>query len=184
MAAPILAVLLTAVWIPVFAFRAENLRAALPFYSGSERFWSAASVAVFSLHAAVGGVLVSLTDPLSTVRTAVGVALPGLGLGLWLRARRQIMPLRVRRLPDDAPATLRRDGAFRFVRNPCYLAYLLIAAGPLIVTASAWLAGTWVAGFVALARRAAQEEQRLHAQLGAAYADYCATAKRLIPFVW
>ena len=32
--------------------------------------------------------------------------------------------------------------------------------------------------------RAEQEERRLHAQLGPAYADYCRTVKRLIPFVW
>ncbi len=184
MAAVILAVLFTAVWVPVFVFRAENLRAALPYYSPAERFWSRASVATLSLHATLGTVLVSLTDPLSAARTALGVVVTVVGLGFWFCARGQIMPLQVRRLPDDPPAILRRDGAFRLVRNPCYLAYLLIAAGPLLVTANALLAVIWAAGFVALAMRAAQEERRLHVQLGAAYADYCATVKRLIPFVW
>jgi protein-S-isoprenylcysteine O-methyltransferase Ste14 len=184
MAAPILAVLFSAVWVPVFVFRAEDLRAALPFYSAAERFWARVSVAVLSLHVALGTVLVSLVAPLSPLRAACAVAVTGVGLGLWLCARRQIMPLCVRRLPAEAPPVLRRDGAFRLVRNPCYLAYLLIAAGPLIVTASPVLVATWAAGFVALAKRAAQEEHRLHAQLGAAYADYCSKAKRLIPFAW
>ena len=37
---------------------------------------------------------------------------------------------------------------------------------------------------VALIVRAAQEERRLHAQLGSVYAEYCRSVKRLIPFVW
>ena len=179
-----LAALFAAAWIPVFAFRAEDVHASLPFYSTAERFWVRICPVIFALHTTLGTLLVTVNDPLPPLRSLLAAAAVVVGFALWLWARVQIMPLHMRRLPDDPPAALRRDGPFGLVRNPCYLAYLLIAAGPLLATASALLACTWAAAFVALAIRAAQEERRLHAQLGTAYADYCRTVKRLVPFVW
>ena len=70
------------------------------------------------------------------------------------------------------------------MRNPLYFSYLVCAAGPAIVAARPILLVSLAACFAALAMRAAQEERRLHAQLGASYAAYCRDVKRLIPFVW
>jgi protein-S-isoprenylcysteine O-methyltransferase Ste14 len=171
-------------WIPIFAFRAETVQVALPYYAGTERFWVRAAPLVVGLHVTLACGLISLVDPLPPLRTTLGVALYLGALAFWFQARAQIGPLDRRPLPDDAPPTLRRDGPFGLVRNPLYLAYLVAAAAPAIVAGRGVLALTWAAAFVALAIRAAQEERRLHAQLGEAYAAYCREVKRLVPFLW
>jgi protein-S-isoprenylcysteine O-methyltransferase Ste14 len=171
-------------WIPFFAFRAEAMTAALPYYSIQERFWVRAAPLVMALHVTLACAAVSAMAAVPRVRGAIGIGIFAVALLFWARARRQIGPYHRRPLPDDAPPTLRRDGPFGLVRNPLYLAYLVAAAAPAIVAGRPWLALTWLAAFAALAVRAAQEERRLHAQLGAAYADYCREVKSLIPFVW
>jgi protein-S-isoprenylcysteine O-methyltransferase Ste14 len=171
-------------WIPLFAFRAETQREAMPFYSAAERFWVRAGPALVAVHVTLACTLVSFVDPLPPLRTALALALFFAALAFWYAARRQIAPLGQRRLPDDAPPVLRRDGPFGIVRNPLYLAYLAAGAAPAIVVAAPLLALTWLIAFAALAVRAAQEERRLHAQLGPAYAAYCREVKRLIPWLW
>lgn len=171
-------------WIPLFAYRAETLREALPYYSAAERFWVHAGPLLVGLHVTLACALVSLVDPLPPLRTALALLLYLGALAFWWRARRQIGPLTRRPLPDDAPPALRADGPFGLVRNPLYLAYLAAAAAPVLVAGAPLLLGTWLLAFAALAVRAAQEERRLHAQLGPAYAAYCRRVKRLIPFVW
>ena len=171
-------------WVPFFAFRAETMTTALPYYSGMERFWVRIGPLVVALHVTLACGLVSATDPLPRLRTVIGVAMFVGALAFWHRARTQIGPLHRRRLPDEPPPTLRRDGPFGIVRNPLYLAYLVAAAAPAIVAARPVLALTWLAAFVVFAVRAAQEERRLHEQLGPVYAEYCRDVKSLIPFVW
>jgi protein-S-isoprenylcysteine O-methyltransferase Ste14 len=171
-------------WLLIFAFRAEVMRAALPYYSPAERFWVRAAPLILALHVTVACSFVSLLPTVPRLRGAVGIALYVAALLFWLRARAQIGPLHRRPLPDDVPPTLRRDGPFGLVRNPLYLAYLVAGAAPAIVAARPVLALTWMMAFAALAIRAAQEERRLHAQLGPAYAAYCREVKSLIPFVW
>lgn len=171
-------------WIPLFRFRAEALRVALPHYGRAERFWVRAAPLVIGAHVTLACALVSALPALPPVRTAVAVLLYLGALAFWFRARVQIAPLDRRPLPDDAPPTLRRDGPFGLVRNPLYLAYLVAAAAPALVAGRPLLLLTWLAAFAALWIRAAQEERRLHAQLGAAYAEYCREVKRLVPWLW
>jgi len=171
-------------WIPLFLQRAETLRAALPLYSAGERFWVRLTPAVLAVHVTLACGLVSFTDPLPIGRTIAALALYGGALVFWFRARAQIGPVDRRPLPDEPPPALRRDGPFGVVRNPLYFAYLVAAAAPALIAARPILALTWSACFAALAVRAAQEERRLHAQLGGAYADYCREVKRLVPYVW
>jgi protein-S-isoprenylcysteine O-methyltransferase Ste14 len=171
-------------WIPLFAFRAEALQDALPYYAGRERFWVRTAPLIVGAHVALSCALVSFVAPLPPLRTALAIALYLGAVAFWFRARAQIGPLGRRPLPDEAPPALRRDGPFGLVRNPLYLAYLLAAAAPAIVAGRAVLLLTWLAAFAALAIRAAQEEHRLHVQLGAAYAAYSRDVKRLIPFLW
>ncbi|MDX2170833.1 MAG: methyltransferase [Deltaproteobacteria bacterium] len=171
-------------WIPLFVNRAEHLPDALPYYSPAERFWVFAAPALLGLHVTLACLLLSFVTPLTLGRTLLGLLLFGGALLFWFRARAQIGAYDRRPLPDDPPATLRRDGPFGLVRNPLYFAYLLAAAAPALVAGRPFLVLTWLACFVALAVRATQEERRLHAQLGPAYADYCRAVKRLVPFVW
>jgi protein-S-isoprenylcysteine O-methyltransferase Ste14 len=171
-------------WIPLFAFRAEAMRAALPYYSARERFWVRTAPLLMALHVTLACTAVSLLPRLPRGRAVLGAALFAAALRFWWRARRQIGPLHRRPLPNDAPPLLRRDGPFGLVRNPLYLAYLVAAAAPAIVAAAPLLLVTWSAAFAALAVRAMQEERRLHDQLGPAYAQYCREVKSLIPFLW
>lgn len=171
-------------WLPAFVFRAEALREALPLYSAAEQRSATLTPLILALHVSLACALVSFTNPLPPRRAAVGIVLFALGFGFWLWGRLQISPLRQKRLPDQPPLHLRRDGAFGLVRNPLYFAYLLMAAAPVLVSAQPLAVFTWLAAFAALAVRAEQEERRLHAQVGPAYADYCRRVKRLIPFVW
>jgi protein-S-isoprenylcysteine O-methyltransferase Ste14 len=171
-------------WIPLFVNRAEHLPAALPYYSAAERFWVFATPALLGLHVTVACLLISFVTPLTVAPTTLGLALFATALLFWFRARAQIGAYDRRPLPDEPPPTLRRDGPFGLVRNPLYFAYLLAAAAPALVAGRLFLLVTWLACFAALAVRAAQEERRLHAQLGPAYADYCREVKRLVPFVW
>jgi len=170
-------------WVPFYIYRAEAVEKALPYYSSSERRWVALSPAVLAAHVALASVLVSIADP-PRWRAVLGAALFASGVAFWFWGRAQIGPLRVTRLPDQPPPRLRHDGAFGLVRNPLYLGYLAAAAAPVIVAARPILLATFAACFVTLAVRAAQEERRLHDQLGPPYAEYCRTVKRLIPFVW
>jgi len=171
-------------WIPLFLYRAEEQREALPYYGPVERPWVRGAPLVLALHVTVACGLVSWTVPLPPLRSLFGLLLFAGALGFWFRARAQIGAFDRRPLPDELPPALRRDGPFGLVRNPLYFAYLLAAAAPALVAARPILLLTWGASCVALAVRATQEERRLHAQLGPAYADYCRSVKRLIPFLW
>jgi protein-S-isoprenylcysteine O-methyltransferase Ste14 len=171
-------------WVLIFALRAEAMGAALPYYSARERFWVRVAPLVIALHVTLACGAVSALHVVPRLRGVLGIAIYAAALVFWLRARAQIGPLDRRPLPDEAPPTLRRDGPFGMVRNPLYLAYLAAAAAPAIVAGTPLLALTWLAAFAALAVRAAQEERRLHAQLGPAYAAYCREVKSLIPYLW
>jgi protein-S-isoprenylcysteine O-methyltransferase Ste14 len=183
MLGPVLAAVFALGWIPLYAYRAEAMHDALPHYAGAERRWVKLSPVVVAAHVTLACIAVSVTEP-PAWRAALGVALFAAGVSFWFWGRLQIGPLRVTRLPDQPPLALRRDGAFALVRNPLYFAYLVAALAPVIVAARPLLLATFAACFGALAMRATQEERRLHAQLGAAYAEYCRAVKRLIPFVW
>ncbi|MEO8605915.1 MAG: hypothetical protein ABI629_25315 [bacterium] len=171
-------------WIPFFLYRAEERRQALPFYEGAERVWVTAAPLILAAHVTLACILVSLTVPLPPLRTVLGLALFAAAIAFWFRARRQISSFDRRPLPDEPPPALHRDGPFGLVRNPLYSAYLVAAAAPLLVAPRPIAFATWTAACVALIIRATQDERRLHAQLGAAYADYCREVKRLVPFVW
>lgn len=78
------------------------------------------------------------------------------------------------------PATvLVTDGIFRFLRNPMYVALLLLVAGLAILTASDWmLVMTIVLGFVLHVGVVKREEGYLEAKFGAAYRRYCESVPR------
>jgi protein-S-isoprenylcysteine O-methyltransferase Ste14 len=182
-AGALLAIGFTLGWIPLCACRAEAMHDALPYYSAAERRWVRLSPIVIGAHVTLASILLSVTDP-PPWRMLLAAAAFAAGIAFWFWARAQIGPLRTTRLPHQPPRQLRRDGPFGLVRNPLYLGYLVAAAAPMIAAARPILLLTYAACFVALAVRAAQEERRLHDQLGERYAAYCREVKRLIPYLW
>lgn len=171
-------------WVPLFLFRVEALRAALPYYSRRERIAVRLAPCLLSLHVAFACVWLNFADIVTDRHLLAGAALWGAGLGLWFWGRIGIGPPAQRRLPDEPPLVFRQDGPFGIVRHPLYASYLFLALAPVLVTASVALLPTFAACVAVIAVRAAQEESRLRAQLGASYDDYCRGVKRLIPFLW
>jgi protein-S-isoprenylcysteine O-methyltransferase Ste14 len=183
MLGPLLAVLFCVGWVPLWVFRSESIQDAIPHYTATERILALLAPLMIAVHMTLGCVLVGDSVP-EPWRAALGVKLYAIGIAFWIWARVQIGPLRRTRLPDEPPLRLRRDGAFGVVRNPLYLGILTAAAAPVVVAPQTALIATYLATLTVLGMRAAQEERRLHAQLGADYAEYCRGVKRLIPFVW
>ena len=171
-------------WVIPWMFRTEEPSRALVTYPLPEKLLGVGIPLLISVHISVACNGVITTHPLPAGRAALGVALYLGGLAFWLRARAQIGPIRLRRLPEEPPLQLRCDGAFGIVRHPLYVGVLTMAAGPAIVAGQPWLALSWLASLVLLGIRAGLEEERLHDQIGPAYAEYCARVKRLVPFVW
>jgi protein-S-isoprenylcysteine O-methyltransferase Ste14 len=180
----VLSVIFGVGWLPLFLFRAESLGEALPSYRGSERFWVLATPVILAAHVTASCGVLSLERSIHTARAVASVFLFAAGVAFWLWARATIGPVRTRRLPDQPPECLRRDGPFGLVRNPLYFGVLICAAAPALAAAEPLLAASFALSVAALAIRAGQEERRLHAQLGASYAAYCREVRCLIPFVW
>lgn len=83
---------------------------------------------------------------------------------------------------SDMPAELLRDGAFGFVRNPFYLAYLLAHALPLAASRSAWavLPLAWMA--LLYGRAVRMEERKFKASpMSAEWGRYAQTTGRFLP---
>ena len=87
--------------------------------------------------------------------------------------------------PDQRRPDGDRTGPYRFVRHPAYSALLLAAAaGGLYVGNWLSLVALVVAVTAGLVYRITVEERALSQDVGAAYREYAATHKRLVPFVW
>jgi len=171
-------------WMPLFAFRTEVVGAALPAYSPAERFWVHVTHALFSIHVTAACATLTLSEEIPMWLAALSLAVYGIAIAFWFWARLLIGPLRERRLPDQPPTSLRRDGAFGVVRNPLYLAYLVAVAAPVLAARQPLLLLTFGLCVIAVVVRATQDERRLHAQLGVEYEAYCRQVKRLVPFLW
>ena len=182
----VLAIVFVFGWVLVYLCRTESARDALPSYSRHERWWVRLTPLVIGLHMALGCVCVSVMPDIPLWRALLAIAIFAAGIAFWFWGRMLIGPVRLRRLPDDPPQRLRRDGPFRIVRNPLYFGDLVAASAPLIVAGWTFpfLGLTYILCVIALTVRAGQEERRLHEQLGAAYETYCREVRSLIPFLW
>lgn len=170
-------------WLPMFVFRVEPLRQALPHYRAVERVSVLLAPAVVTLHVTLACLRLDRHPPRG-LQLAAGAGLFLASIGFWYWGRRLISPLRLRRLPHEPPLAFHRDGAFGWVRHPLYASYVAASLAPVIATGSATLALTFLFCFAVIAVRAEQEERRLRRQLGGDYENYCREVKRLIPFVW
>ena len=171
-------------WIPCFVFRTESATAAWSRLTPEERLWVVLAPTVITVHLTLACLTVSLAPEVAPWRAVAGLTFFGAGMAFWFWARSMIGPLHLRRLPDDPPPRLRRDGAFGLVRNPLYFGVLVAALAPVITAGTAASLVTYAGCVIALAVRARQDEQRLHEQVGDEYESYCRDVSRLIPFVW
>jgi protein-S-isoprenylcysteine O-methyltransferase Ste14 len=86
-----------------------------------------------------------------------------------------------RRATIEAPR-LATGGPFAYVRNPIYLASIILGLGMVGLLADPWMLGLYVAVFVFLYTGIVPAEERfLRGQFGAAYERYCAAVPRFWP---
>ena len=179
----VLAIIFSAGWATFFVFRTEPYTEAFSQYSRAERVSVSLTPVVFTAHITAACITLTLSA-IAPLPAAMSLLAFAGAMAFWFWGRLLISPLDVKRLPDQPPLQLRRDGAFGIVRHPLYLAYALASGAPLIVAPRPWLVASYALCVIAIATRAVQEERRLLSQLGATYAAYCREVKRLIPFVW
>jgi len=80
---------------------------------------------------------------------------------------------------------LKDDGIYRYVRHPSYLGALIALIGFSLALGNWWsVAAIAAASPCIYLFRIREEEAALSAGLGAAYRDYCARTKRLIPWIY
>lgn len=182
--AMVLALLFAFAMIPLFVFRTEPVTRALEIVSPKERVSWHMAVAALTVHMTLCCVLIAIAQSLALLSTVLGAGTFVAGMAFWLWGRSAIGPFRDRRTPDQPPLEFRHDGPFGLVRNPLYFGLLLACAGLGIAAShlSVWF--TFAACVYVLDLRACHEEERMRAQVGAAYEAYQRAVKRLIPFVW
>jgi protein-S-isoprenylcysteine O-methyltransferase Ste14 len=84
--------------------------------------------------------------------------------------------------PAAPPERLVVDGAYRYVRNPMYVAVLALLLGQVLLFASGWLLGYLVV--VAVTTDVfvrSYEEPTLREAYGPAYEEFCAHVRRWLP---
>ena len=86
-----------------------------------------------------------------------------------------------RRATIEAPR-LATGGPFAYVRNPIYLASIILGLGMVGLLGDPWMLALYIAVFVFLYTAIVPAEERfLRGQFGDAYARYCAHVPRLLP---
>ena len=85
---------------------------------------------------------------------------------------------------ENPPERLVSTGPYAFTRNPMYLGHLIFLIG-LTLTLKSWLALLITAGTALwFHKRVLGDEKKLVERLGQPYADYLATVKRWIPYLF
>lgn len=111
----------------------------------------------------------------------VAVAIIALGL-LFLEALRFILRGRGTLLPFEATRALVVEGPYRFVRNPMYWLYVLVALGEALAFRSLALSVYALALFgLAHLYVVFREEPLLVTRFGESYQDYCQRVPRWLP---
>ena len=105
----------------------------------------------------------------------------GLGFGLWaivtMGRHINISP----ELKENAP--LRKNGPYRFVRHPMYLALMIFCGSYVAGNFTAYASALWFVLLFVLALKIHYEERILRARFSD-YEAYAKQTKRLIPFVF
>ena len=162
----------------------------MPATSASSDFFASLGVRIFHrrLHVGLTAVLLAALvyrprdffGTHATVGTIVSLALvlAGLALRAWAAG---CAGGHTRRATIEAPR-LATGGPFAHVRNPIYLASVILGVGMVGLLADPWMLALCVAVFVFLYTAIVPAEERfLCGQFGDAYARYCAHVPRLLP---
>jgi protein-S-isoprenylcysteine O-methyltransferase Ste14 len=129
------------------------------------------------------GVLVHLGWPLPFLppafATPLGVLLVVVAIALFSYAVRKFQTAGTP-VPGNLPTTvIVRSGAYRFSRNPIYLAFSIFQLGIAIWANSLWLIGTLAVAVAVMALVVIPREERyLEAKFGADYLDYKRSVRR------
>lgn len=126
------------------------------------------------------GVLKPLWSPAlpltAVVLNAASIALIALTIGS------NRIPLALWHQKDDAPRSIVTFGAYRFVRHPFYVSFLIALTAALLAAPHAITIATLVYGFTILNLTAAGEEKRLAAsEFGEEYRQYLRRTGRFFP---
>lgn len=139
----------------------------------------------FAITLVIGVWLQSLLDlPLPAPAALAALQLAGglialAGLGLALHCFVLFAGRRTTIMPAGAPSRLVIRGAYRFSRNPMYLALVLSYAGLCLQLGRPWALLLLPLPVLALQWRLIPfEERRLQRSFGAAYIDYCRRVRR------
>ncbi len=113
------------------------------------------------------------------VITVCGWLLFVVGVGIWAGTLRMFRVRQTTLNPVGKPTTLILTGAYRFSRNPLYVAGVLLLLAIFVLTALPYFAVgpivfLWVMNGCVIPR----EEANLREQFGVAYEDYCARVRR------
>jgi protein-S-isoprenylcysteine O-methyltransferase Ste14 len=145
-----------------------------------------ALIAFLTLPGIFGGLvpaLLATSEPRRGDGSVFGFVVLLLGLFLLLWCAREFFVFgRGTLAPWDPPKHLVVAGLYRFVRNPMYIAVLILVLGWSLAIGSRWLA--WYAGILAFAfhlQVVFHEEPWLLRQFGAEWLAYSASVPRWIP---
>lgn len=109
-----------------------------------------------------------------------GWALCGVGFLLTVVAQAQ-MGASWRIGIDEQPTGLITRGLFGGMRNPIFTGMLLVLAGVVAITPSAWTVMGWVDGLLLISLQARLEERHLLKLHGEAYRGYASRVGRFVP---
>lgn len=132
---------------------------------------------------ALGAWLIAARDGTSLVHDALASVLAAAAASMFLWALNSTRPRQLSvAFTDDAPAELIDTGAFAFVRNPFYVAYMLAFAVPWAASGSLWglACALWM---TVIYRRAALSEERkfIASPLAGEFERYAAETGRFLP---
>lgn len=142
-------------------------------------FPTAAATAAAIALSAYGRIPGRVTNPAAAaVMTVVGILLIIEGIALFFGADVG------GKLSDEIKANrLKTNGSYRFVRNPCYVLFLLGDTGAILIAHNVLLLCLpvvfWLVMTAVLKRT---EEKWLLSLYGQAYTEYCSRVNRLIPW--
>lgn len=111
----------------------------------------------------------------------IGLGIGAIGVVFLIWAARTLRQHNTTILPNKGADALVTSGPYHYVRNPIYLAYVLIFLGLAEVTKNVWfLAAALVFAVLVTILAIGPEERHLDAKFAGAYRDYKARTRRWI----
>jgi protein-S-isoprenylcysteine O-methyltransferase Ste14 len=117
----------------------------------------------------------------SDLEISIGAALVAFAIVIVASCRRAFIERGTHPNPYTPTKAIVTTGAYRFSRNPIYIAFLIVVLAFVFFTNSLWFIGSAVLTFLLLQFGVVtREEIYLHGKFGAEYDDYCRRVRRWI----